>query len=260
MGTAKTFCLSMQAANIKRARIKTPCWTSTSKRSPLVYEKREDVDKYAHLATFEEIAENDFNLNIPRYVDTFEEEEEIDIDAVGREIDQLETELSMVRERMARLLKGIEREGGLRPVVPVVDRRERRSYKSMRRREARLILGVDEDATTETIKSAFRRYALKHHPDRNPDNPVAEESFKKGAHAYRLLTGQEGADLDELLEQFEDIEQALDKMKQSFDEFGKSVSEGLDRIETKMSRMFKWTIFLMIFTTLSLVLLILIGF
>ena len=38
------------------------------------------------------------------------------------------------------------------------------------------------------------------------------------------------------------------------------MSEGLDRIETKMSRMFKWTIFLMIFTTLSLVLLILIGF
>ena len=129
----------------------------------------------------------------------------------------------------------------------------------MRRREARLILGVDEDATTETIKSAFRRYALKHHPDRNPDNPVAEE-FKKGAHAYRLLTGQEGADLDELLEQFEDIEQALDQMKQSFDEFGKNMSEGLDRIETKMSRMFKWTIFLMIFTTLSLVLLILLGF
>ena len=117
----------------------------------------------------------------------------------------------------------------------------------MRRREARLILGVDEDATTETIKSAFRRYALKHHPDRNPDNPVAEESFKKGAHAYRLLTGQEGADLDELLEQFEDIEQSLDKMKQSFDEFGKNMSEGLDRIETKMSRMFKWTIFLMSF-------------
>ncbi len=130
----------------------------------------------------------------------------------------------------------------------------------MRRREARLILGVDEDATTETIKSAFRRYALKYHPDRNPDNPAAEEAFKEGAHAYRLLTGQEGTDLDELLEQFEDIEQSLDQMKQSFDEFGKSMSEGLDRIETKMSRMFKWTIFLMIFTTLSLVLLILFGF
>ena len=130
----------------------------------------------------------------------------------------------------------------------------------MRRLEARLILGVDEDATPETIKSAFRRYALKHHPDRNPDNPDAEEEFKKGLHAYRLLTGQEGTDLDALFEQFEDIDQALDQMKQSFDEFEKTVSEGLDRIETKMSHMFKWTIILMIFTTLSLILIILFGF
>ena len=130
----------------------------------------------------------------------------------------------------------------------------------MRLREARLILGVDEDATPETIKSAFRRYALKHHPDRNPDNPDAEEEFKKGLHAYRLLTGQEGTDLDALFEQFEDIDQALDQMKQSFDEFEKTVSEGLDRIETKMSHMFKWTIILMIFTTLSLILIILFGF
>ena len=89
---------------------------------------------------------------------------------------------------------------------------------------------------------------------------TAEEEFKKGLHAYRLLTGQEGTDLDALFEQFEDIDQALDQMKQSFDEFEKTVSEGLDRIETKMSHMFKWTIILMIFTTLSLILIILFGF
>ncbi len=130
----------------------------------------------------------------------------------------------------------------------------------MRRREARLILGVDEEATKEAIKSAFRRYALEHHPDRNPDNPEAEEAFKKGAHAYRLLTGQEGAELDALFEQFEDIEQALDKMERSFDEFEKNMSEGLDQIETKMSRMFKWVAILVIFQTLSLGLLILLGF
>ena len=47
-----------------------------------------------------EIKENDFNLNIPRYVDTFEEEEEIDIQAVQKEIDQLESELSEVKARM----------------------------------------------------------------------------------------------------------------------------------------------------------------
>ncbi len=70
---------------------------------------RKAVEKYAHLATFEEIKENDFNLNIPRYVDTFEEEEEIDIDAVQQEIDQLESELVKVRAKMARMLKEIER-------------------------------------------------------------------------------------------------------------------------------------------------------
>jgi type I restriction enzyme M protein len=69
----------------------------------------EDVEKYAHLATFEEIRENDFNLNIPRYVDTFEEEEEIDIDAVQREIDALEKELVEVRAKMAAKLREIER-------------------------------------------------------------------------------------------------------------------------------------------------------
>ena len=70
---------------------------------------RGDVEKYAHLAGFDEIAENDFNLNIPRYVDTFEEEEEIDIDAVQREIDQLEEELSRVRTEMAEKMKEIQR-------------------------------------------------------------------------------------------------------------------------------------------------------
>jgi type I restriction enzyme M protein len=69
------------------------------------YQARETVDKYAYLASFEEIQENDFNLNIPRYVDTFEEEEEIDIDAVQVEIIQLETELEGVKQEMAGYLK-----------------------------------------------------------------------------------------------------------------------------------------------------------
>ncbi len=69
------------------------------------YQARESVDKYAYLASFEEIQENDFNLNIPRYVDTFEEEEEIDIEAVQDEISQLETELEGVKQEMAGYLK-----------------------------------------------------------------------------------------------------------------------------------------------------------
>lgn len=73
------------------------------------FKARSEVDKYAHLATFEEIKENDFNLNIPRYVDTFEEEEEIDIDAVQLEIDRLEKELAEVRSQMAEKIAQIQR-------------------------------------------------------------------------------------------------------------------------------------------------------
>lgn len=73
------------------------------------YKCRKAVDKYSYLASFDEIKENDFNLNIPRYVDTFEEEEEIDIDAVQEEIDRLEKKLVEVREKMAEKLKSIER-------------------------------------------------------------------------------------------------------------------------------------------------------
>ncbi|MGI9310173.1 MAG: type I restriction-modification system subunit M [bacterium] len=70
---------------------------------------RKAVEKYAHVAEADEISENDFNLNIPRYVDTFEEEEEIDIDAVEAEIVQLESELVAVRAQMGELMKGIKR-------------------------------------------------------------------------------------------------------------------------------------------------------
>lgn len=56
------------------------------------YKKREDVEKFAYLATFEEIKENDFNLNIPRYVDTFEEEEPVDMAALGSSIQDIRKE------------------------------------------------------------------------------------------------------------------------------------------------------------------------
>jgi type I restriction enzyme M protein len=69
------------------------------------YEARAEVAKYAHIASLEEIKSNDFNLNIPRYVDTFEEEEEIDIMAVQREIEEIEAELAQVRARMDEYLK-----------------------------------------------------------------------------------------------------------------------------------------------------------
>lgn len=61
---------------------------------------REDVARYARSVPIEEIAENDFNLNIPRYVDTFEAPEEVDIAVVQKEIDALETELAELRIKM----------------------------------------------------------------------------------------------------------------------------------------------------------------
>ena len=54
------------------------------------YQQRKAEDKYSHVATLDEIAENDYNLNIPRYVDTFEPEPEIDLAAVTAEIKQLD--------------------------------------------------------------------------------------------------------------------------------------------------------------------------
>ncbi|GAB4166260.1 MAG: type I restriction-modification system subunit M [Rhodocyclaceae bacterium] len=69
------------------------------------FRARQPVDKYAHVASLKEIADNDFNLNIPRYVDTFEEEEEIDVAAVKQEIERLEGELVEVRKRMKQYLK-----------------------------------------------------------------------------------------------------------------------------------------------------------
>ena len=66
---------------------------------------RKQESKYSKLGSLEEISENDFNLNIPRYVDTFEEEVEIDVAAVEQEIEKLEAELAEVRVKMKAYLK-----------------------------------------------------------------------------------------------------------------------------------------------------------
>jgi type I restriction enzyme M protein len=69
------------------------------------YKAFKTVDKYAYRATVEEIKENDFNLNIPRYVDTFEPEKPVNLKAVQKEIDDLENQLAGVRKQMAGYLK-----------------------------------------------------------------------------------------------------------------------------------------------------------
>ena len=65
------------------------------------YTAREDVEKYAHLASFEEIMENDYNLNIPRYVDTFEEEEPISlIIDVSKELEETQQSLAQAHSEL----------------------------------------------------------------------------------------------------------------------------------------------------------------
>ncbi len=74
------------------------------------YTERKEEDKYSHLASLAEIKENDYNLNIPRYVDTFEEEEEIDLNAVVAEIRKIDSEAIELDEKIRQYTKelGIE--------------------------------------------------------------------------------------------------------------------------------------------------------
>jgi type I restriction enzyme M protein len=69
------------------------------------YKNFESVEKYARRVTYEEIRENDFNLNVPRYVDTFGEDEEVDVQAAQKEIDELEAQLAEARAEMKRYLR-----------------------------------------------------------------------------------------------------------------------------------------------------------
>lgn len=68
------------------------------------YKARMDIPKYAHLADYDEIVSNDYNLNIPRYVDTFEEEEPIDIVALSKEIVDLNVQIKQTEMEFLSLL------------------------------------------------------------------------------------------------------------------------------------------------------------
>lgn len=69
------------------------------------YKLRQNIDKYAHIASIEEIKENDYNLNIPRYVDTFEEEEPIDFDEINRLLEQDNAEIEKLEKKINEQLK-----------------------------------------------------------------------------------------------------------------------------------------------------------
>ena len=69
------------------------------------YRTRAEVERYSHRASPKQMAENGYNLNIPRYVDTFEPEEEVDVAAVQKDIVQIDAELVKVRKKMSRYLR-----------------------------------------------------------------------------------------------------------------------------------------------------------
>lgn len=69
------------------------------------FSKRETIDKYSYVARLDEVKENDYNLNIPRYVDTFEEEEEIDIVVVKNNIAKIDKELEELYKSLEEDLK-----------------------------------------------------------------------------------------------------------------------------------------------------------
>ena len=58
----------------------------------------------------------------------------------------------------------------------------------MSKRDYYEVLGLNRDASEEDIKKAYRKLAMKHHPDRNPDNPKAEAQFKESKEAYEMLS------------------------------------------------------------------------
>ena len=58
----------------------------------------------------------------------------------------------------------------------------------MSKRDYYEVLGVSKDAGDGDIKAAYRKLALKHHPDRNPEDPGAEEKFKEASEAYSVLS------------------------------------------------------------------------
>src|SRR3989344_4437080 len=72
------------------------------------YKDRKEIEKYSHKANLEEIKENEYNLNIPRYVDTFEEEEPIDINEVSKSLKQLAKEEKELQSKIAKFTKELK--------------------------------------------------------------------------------------------------------------------------------------------------------
>ncbi|MEG0265921.1 MAG: type I restriction-modification system subunit M [Vagococcus sp.] len=71
------------------------------------YKEREIIEKYSYVATFDEIKENDYNLNIPRYVDTFEEEEPVDMALIGKEIKEIRAKKTALNQELYQMIQSL---------------------------------------------------------------------------------------------------------------------------------------------------------
>ena len=69
------------------------------------YEQRAEIEKFSHVATIDEIRKNNFNCNIPRYVNTFEKEEEVDIQKVRSELVEITAKKQVAIDKMNQILK-----------------------------------------------------------------------------------------------------------------------------------------------------------
>ncbi|MCL2840841.1 MAG: type I restriction-modification system subunit M [Defluviitaleaceae bacterium] len=86
------------------------------------YKDRKNISKYAHLASYDEIVANDYNLNIPRYVDTFEEEEQIDIVALSKEITDLNVKIAESEAEFLGLLDQLSVTDDTRDIIEATKR------------------------------------------------------------------------------------------------------------------------------------------
>jgi type I restriction enzyme M protein len=92
------------------------------KRIVEAYKTRKNIQKYAHLANYSEIMKNDYNLNIPRYVDTFEEEEQIDIVALSKEMTNLNAEISQNETEFLTMLDELDITDESREIIEATKR------------------------------------------------------------------------------------------------------------------------------------------
>ncbi len=72
------------------------------------YQDRQDIEKFAHVASFEEIVENDYNLNIPRYVDTFEEEEVVPLPDLAKDLRSIQDDIAATTNELMNMLGQLE--------------------------------------------------------------------------------------------------------------------------------------------------------